>query len=221
MGIIYDKLKTGGMHHFSPFHWWRLKAENDGTPNYPPKSAQRRQPHGQKSGDFETLSFKVSIGMHIPHFRKWTENGQKSNQNLPWKEICNQWISRYTSFHSIFMSTHPIHLRNRSYSALHCSGERSRSDLSSPFWNQVETTNQSTRYITARLYHLHIFIIFNIYIIIHIHIGIHAYTYVTPIGFIHIPLCSGATGWRKSLVALDPWELSGSPLSTDWESKYS
>ena len=26
---------------------------------------------------------------------KSTENGQKSNQNLPWKEICNQWISRY------------------------------------------------------------------------------------------------------------------------------
>ena len=24
---------------------------------------------------------------------KSTENGQKSNQNLPWKEICNQWIS--------------------------------------------------------------------------------------------------------------------------------
>ena len=24
---------------------------------------------------------------------KFTENGQKSNQNLPWKEICNQWIS--------------------------------------------------------------------------------------------------------------------------------
>ena len=26
---------------------------------------------------------------------KSTENGQKSNQNLPWKEICNQWISGY------------------------------------------------------------------------------------------------------------------------------
>ena len=26
---------------------------------------------------------------------KSTENGQKSNQNLPWTEICNQWRSRY------------------------------------------------------------------------------------------------------------------------------
>jgi hypothetical protein len=28
---------------------------------------------------------------------KWTKlkNGRKSNPNLPWTAICNQWISRY------------------------------------------------------------------------------------------------------------------------------
>ena len=91
MGIIYDKLKTGGMHHFSPFHWWRLKAENDGTPNYPPKSAQRRQPHGQKSGDFETLSFKVSIGMHTWIF----EMDRNQTKICPGKKFVQVYLISY------------------------------------------------------------------------------------------------------------------------------
>ena len=42
------------------------------------------------SGNF--FSWNCSFFFYMD---KSTENGQKSNQNLPWKEICNQWISRY------------------------------------------------------------------------------------------------------------------------------
>ena len=45
----------------------------------------------------KTWSGKFCLEMVIS-ILKWAnlqENGQKSNQNLPWKEICNQWIPRY------------------------------------------------------------------------------------------------------------------------------
>ena len=38
---------------------------------------------------------------------KSTENGQKSNQNLRWKEIWNQWISRYVEIRLLLQIENP------------------------------------------------------------------------------------------------------------------
>ena len=56
---------------------------------------------GKRAGRFimtqkwkhEMASFFLESHVYF-EMGKSTENGQKSNQNLPWKEICNQWISR-------------------------------------------------------------------------------------------------------------------------------
>jgi hypothetical protein len=47
---------------------------------------------------------------------KSTENGQKSNQNLRWKEIWNQWISRYVEIRLLLQIENPhdkVHVCSR------------------------------------------------------------------------------------------------------------
>ena len=78
------------------FFWAEIPGKKD------EKGGNTREKGGNTRADSSWLkneNMKWHVFSWNGHFYiemgKFPKNGQKSNQNLPWKEICNQWISRY------------------------------------------------------------------------------------------------------------------------------